>query len=348
MGVFTQRLSGGANNGYYAGEWFSDSSSCSVGIAYLGTVVKSAFRFTNVSIPQGATISLATLTLTASSTDTDTIGAIVFCIDEDNTADFSSDPTTRTTTTTSHDLSVSGISADEEKVITVTEAVQEVIDRVGWSSGNALGFMTSDDTTSNDNIIGFYGYSGSTTKCAYLSITYVGVSASASLSPSASASASASKSASSSGSASASPSQSFIEPFFGMKIAKPDINVLNTQEPFNLIFSSDYGTLKYYTKETATVEFDAGAGSIAGTTTITHDLGYYPYVEVFVSVHIGASTGVYEYCPFFGAGATVFYSANYKITSTTIELYGQIDGVSSSVWTFDFLVFVFKNDLGLS
>jgi hypothetical protein len=133
-----------------------------------------------------------------------------------------------------------------------------------------------------------------------------------------------------------------------MKIAKPGYNVLTTNDPTRLIFSSDYGTLKYYKKETAQITFDANAGDIAGIATITHNLGYYPFVEVFVSVYIGSPTGIYEYCPFAGSGATVQYSANYKITTTGITLYAEINGVSDSVWVFDFIVFIYKNNLNLT
>jgi len=114
-----------------------------------------------------------------------------------------------------------------------------------------------------------------------------------------------------------------------------------------LIFSSEYGTLKYFDKQELNLSFDANTGDITCRGEITHNLGYYPYVEVYVSVYIGSPTGVYEYCPFVGSGASVAYNANVKIDTSKITCYGEISGVSTSVWHFDFLVFIFKNNLNL-
>lgn len=168
-------------------------------------------------------------------------------------------------------------------------------------------------------------------------------SASASLSPSSSPS--PSPSATPSPSLSPSPLPDRINGI--LKIAKEGINVLTNSDPEKFIFSSEYGTLKYYSKQTAQVEFDANT-AIAGNTTINHNLGYYPFVEVFVKLSVNGTpvTGNYEYVPFAGAGISIFYDANYKITTSSIVLYGQEIGVSTSVWTFDFLIFIFKNDLG--
>lgn len=133
-----------------------------------------------------------------------------------------------------------------------------------------------------------------------------------------------------------------------LRIAKPGINVLKNTDPTNLIFSSEYGTLKYFTKQNINISFDASTLDISAKGQYAHNLGYYPYAEVFVRVYTGSTpTGNYEYCPFFGSGATVAYSANVKIDKTNITVYGEISGVSSSVWHFDFLIFVFKNDLNL-
>jgi len=129
-------------------------------------------------------------------------------------------------------------------------------------------------------------------------------------------------------------------------VSKPSFNALTETDPRNLIFSSDYGTLKNFAKINQIVSFDAN-NDITGRGTYTHNLGYYPYVEIFTRIYIGSPSGNYEYCPFFGSGATVEYNANYSITTTQIVLFGEINGVSSSVWNFDFLIFLFKNNLNL-
>lgn len=130
-------------------------------------------------------------------------------------------------------------------------------------------------------------------------------------------------------------------------ISKPGYNVLTTTNPANLIFSSDYNTLKYYASGNISITIDAGAGDIAGHNTITHSLGYHPYVELYVDVYIGSPSGIYLYCPFTGAGTTVFYKATYSITTSVIDLYAEISGWSTDIWHFYFKYFIFRNDLGL-
>ena len=130
-------------------------------------------------------------------------------------------------------------------------------------------------------------------------------------------------------------------------VAKDGFSAIGDPEPSDLKFSSDYGTLKYFTKQDIAVEIDGGAGDWAGQGSYTHDLGYYPYVEVYVAVGVGSHGTNYEYCPFNGSGASVFYSAGYSIKTDKIWVYGEFNGVSLSTWYFDFKVFIFQNDLKL-
>lgn len=165
-----------------------------------------------------------------------------------------------------------------------------------------------------------------------------------SISPSSSLSPSSSISSSPSSSISPSPSPSAQPPKIPIvRVSKPGVNAITNSDPEKMIFDSQYGTLKYYTKQSIHLSFDASTGDISASGFYTHNLGYYPYCEVLVSV----DGGNYEYCPFFGSGATVAYSANYKITTDKITVYGEINGVSSATWTFDFLIFVYRNNLTL-
>ena len=113
-----------------------------------------------------------------------------------------------------------------------------------------------------------------------------------------------------------------------------------------MIFNSQFGTLKYFAKIQKDISFDASAGDISAVGTYTHNLNKYLYCEVYVRSYTGNTpSGNYEYCPFFGSGVSVAYSANVKIGLNDIKVYGEISGVSSAVWHFDFLIFVFKNEL---
>lgn len=132
-------------------------------------------------------------------------------------------------------------------------------------------------------------------------------------------------------------------------VSKDGFNAVTDTDPRHHKFNSDYGTLKYFDKITATLTAGDGTlgGDFAGTVSHNHNLGYYPFVEVFVEVYITTPTGDKEYCPLFGSGAFVAYSASYTITPTQLIFYGEFNGLSSSIWTFDFLAFIFKNNLNL-
>lgn len=127
-------------------------------------------------------------------------------------------------------------------------------------------------------------------------------------------------------------------------VAKDGYNAKTETDPRNLKFSSQYGTLKYSTKLEQTVLLDGSTNQEAHVS-ITHDFGYYLYLEAYVKVYIGSSGADYEPVPFYGAGASVLYDAQFTITENTIELYTKIDGVSYDIWNFDFVLFLYKNNL---
>jgi len=334
---------------------------------YYGGIINGSFRFTGVTIPSGAVITSAKITFYASSSwgwNSD-IDYKIVGVDEDNTAEFNTGTPdtarTRTHTTAVVDWTANINPTSQHQPYDspdISSVIQEIIDRGGWSSGNALGIYFYNDATANDEYINFGYYSSYPSYTPLLTITYeVG---SASLSPSSSASPSKSPSASASPSSSASPSPSASassspspspapDPISAvMKIGKPEVNVLTNSDIEKLKFSSEYGTLKYFDKQSLALEIDASTGDISCVGSYSHNLGYYPFIECYVSVYIGAPTGVYEYCPFVGSGASVQYGANVKLTETGISVYGAINGMSTSVWHFDFIFFIFKNDLKLS
>ena len=101
-------------------------------------------RFINVTVAQGATISSATLTLTQSDASGVAVGSLWYGWDTDNAAQFSDatdTPNTATRTTASSQIQSHGGAAYLEVTHDVTSIVQEIINRGGWSSGNALTLM---------------------------------------------------------------------------------------------------------------------------------------------------------------------------------------------------------------
>lgn len=113
-------------------------------------------RFTNITVPQGATINTATIQVTSADTFSGTNGTQIWCEDADNAATCSGsdgDITGRTKTTASSTFAFPAWSFDERsddtKTPNLASVVQEVIDRVGWSSGNAIVFLVGATTGSS-------------------------------------------------------------------------------------------------------------------------------------------------------------------------------------------------------
>ena len=386
MSQVTRRIAANTDDGYKDSAW-RDYFTIATGRSDPNNII-TGLRWNNITIPNTATITSAYLTLFFSGGGTNGGSVRVRGIAEDDTATFSSDPTGRSTTTAYTDTTVpEGMSLDTTWTSAdIKSPIQEVISRAGWSSGNDLGIFIYNVSCVYDHT--WDGYNNHPDTAAYIEINYtnpsaslspsssksISVSATPSISPSLSGSHSYSLSVSASpsitgsvsvsatpslstslsasltpsSSISASPSITPMIPFFGLRVSKPGINVLTGDDPRDFIFNSDYGTLKYLSKQAINLSFDANADYIATSGSYTHNLGYYPFTEVYVKVWIDdASLYNYQYCPFFNSGATVEYNATYTISTTAITVYGEIIGMSTSVWHFDFLVFVFKNDLQL-
>lgn len=120
-----------------------------------GTGVDGAFRFTNVTIPKNQSIYSASINtrITAhGSNHSDTLFK-VWGIDEDNTGSFSSAPMGRSKTTATYSQSASYTSTPYSTGINVQTCLEEIIARGGWSSGNAMGFLTNNNSSPNDSYI---------------------------------------------------------------------------------------------------------------------------------------------------------------------------------------------------
>jgi type IV pilus assembly protein PilY1 len=138
------------------------------------------FRFTNVTIPQGATISSAKMTFKAINTISDTdCNVRIACVDADNYGGFSDTsgnrPSDVTITTDYTDWTVPVQTAqDVYDTADFTSAVQEVINRASWSSGNALSIVIKDNGSDAGASRNMFTYENTTTECALLTIEYEG------------------------------------------------------------------------------------------------------------------------------------------------------------------------------
>jgi len=128
-----------------------------------------AFRFVNVAIAQGTTIYQADLGFyIGSRAGSNDVEATIFGIDVDDVDafDVTGAFSNAKTTASANETCSSGLGATDTWNVTVTPQAQEIINREGWSSGNAMGMIIDDNgtNTSEDTYIadaasgGIYGY----------------------------------------------------------------------------------------------------------------------------------------------------------------------------------------------
>ncbi len=132
-------------------------------------------RFQNIVIPQGTTILSASIQFTTDEVDTGSTSVTIRGEDSDNASVFSStnsDISNRTLTSASiawnsiPAWNTAGESGANQQSADITSIVQEIINRGGWNSGNAMSFIingTGERTAES--------YNGSSTDAAVLSIT---------------------------------------------------------------------------------------------------------------------------------------------------------------------------------
>lgn len=118
-------------------------------------------RFTSVTIPQGATINSADFSMVADSTysaGASTVRFWVCCQAADNagalatTGSTDLDGATRPGTTADSTWTQTSVTGGTRYTVSITSAVQEVINRAGWASGNAIVVLvdTHADCTSGE------------------------------------------------------------------------------------------------------------------------------------------------------------------------------------------------------
>ena len=149
-------------------------------------------RFLNVTIPQGATINAANLVFTCYVAGSGTtVNTRITGNDVDDAvtwstlADFQARRGTVIGGANDNYITAAQVdwdsipawSADEQGADTtspeIKTVIQEIIDRVGWSSGNDLALFWDDFDNRSSSFRRAYAYDGSTTKCPQLVITYI-------------------------------------------------------------------------------------------------------------------------------------------------------------------------------
>ncbi len=138
-------------------------------------------RFLNVTLPQGAKIDQAHLTFTAWATNDETIiTAVIYGYDYDNAAAptskfqvLNNDLTTASTAWSNMNPWTQDVEYDSNDISAI---IQEIVDRPGWASGNALGFRMR-SVPGNGGYWSYktreaWDYSGSPSKAAKLHIEW--------------------------------------------------------------------------------------------------------------------------------------------------------------------------------
>lgn len=134
-------------------------------------------RFTNITIPKAALIISAHLTFTAQANySADTVRIKLSANDADN-ATAPTDCATlaakaRTSAQTDWDFTTDWTTDDEYDSPDFKASIQKVIDRSGWSYGNALMIHIDDDGSSTDARRDPHDYSSDSAKATKLTIVY--------------------------------------------------------------------------------------------------------------------------------------------------------------------------------
>lgn len=129
-------------------------------------------RFTSVTIPPGATITAATLDLEFTSSSFDDPDVTIYGDDTDSAATFtatSNDISNRTQTTATVNWTASSVGTGIVTTPDIATIIQEIIDRAGWSSGNAVAVVIKGNGSSSFIRIRAYDGAGTPVK---LNITY--------------------------------------------------------------------------------------------------------------------------------------------------------------------------------
>lgn len=178
MSTFSQQLSTTADDSYSTSpsSWGSGTQPLRFGKAS-STVYHGYFRWTNVTIANAATISAATITFTSSVTGCTASVIKVGMEAADNPAAPTtySDANGRSYTTNTVSWSTSCPSVDTtETTPDFSSSVQDVVNRAGWASGQAMHSLVRDNGSSgalaHHRVYDVSG--GEPTKTASISITY--------------------------------------------------------------------------------------------------------------------------------------------------------------------------------
>lgn len=179
QGIITLDLQVGVSaddgHSFGGGAYTSGFSNTVVGGDGGSGIVDSFHRFTNVTIPGGATIQAAHMTVVGRvSPDADVLTNIYLEDSDDavaplNQAEHAADVRTSAFTAWDDAQPAQDVDTDSPDIAAV---VQEVVDRGSWASGNAMMILWDDDGTATANNNDIISYDGNTAKAMKLHVEY--------------------------------------------------------------------------------------------------------------------------------------------------------------------------------
>lgn len=174
---FDGQVGAGADDGYSHSGGTFNGGGVEIFLGQNGGLIFEGFaRWTNVTIPAGATINVAYLLVTPSRANggTDRFTNLYFEDSDDAVA-----PTTqaehaadvRTTAFTAWD-NEAFVDETETQSPSIVDVVQEIADRGSWASGNAMMLLWDDDGSTNGFFYGMNTYDGDTAKAMKLHVEW--------------------------------------------------------------------------------------------------------------------------------------------------------------------------------
>jgi MSHA biogenesis protein MshQ len=175
MTTLDARVAADADDTWNFGTTWTNSTAPRAGES-AGANYDASLRFTNVTIPSGATIDSAYLEVVCNLAQATTVRTNVFGEDADNPAapTSSADFLGRTLTTEVVLWSTGNWALDSvNDSPDLAAVIQEIVDRGGWASGQAMQLFWKDDTGYTDtNYKRTYGYGNDPAKAALLHLVY--------------------------------------------------------------------------------------------------------------------------------------------------------------------------------
>lgn len=133
-------------------------------------------------------------------------------------------------------------------------------------------------------------------------------------------------------------------------ITKPTFDALTETNPQNMIFSSDYNTLKYYISGSLVINVDVGPDTIYSYTNyFAHNLGYFPFHIIYVKYASNWEMIGTNYSTGFWPPTYIYRKFEGWVTKNRIyvKASGQTGTEVSDSYSADFRYKLFKNNLDL-